>query len=243
MIARCRAKSYIIQLKEEGMPSTPILQRALRGNIIIFPQRPSAIAKILPPSLDDIAMSICVIFIGSSCPTLDWLQTKARPLTVRPAIVRRALEWLKSCNLVYNDVCIDYDLLNSLPSSFSLPVHVEYVNSSDTDDSLTTGYAASINSASSPDSSNGDVSFSNVIIADVDGTSTANDLRAAALRHIKVKGGSYIEIPHDPLPVNEFMNPSLFPMIYPVLYPYGIGGFEDYKRKVSVSMKRHVKYL
>ncbi|KAJ4477606.1 hypothetical protein C8R41DRAFT_709754, partial [Lentinula lateritia] len=64
MIACCRTKSYIIHLKEEGMASGPTLQHALRGNVIIYPQRPSAISKILPPDLDDIASAICVIFIG-----------------------------------------------------------------------------------------------------------------------------------------------------------------------------------
>ena len=32
-------------------------------------------------------------------------------------------------------------------------------------------------------------------------------------------------------------------MIYPTLYPYGLGGFEDPKREVKVSLKRHVRHL
>ncbi|KAJ4472790.1 hypothetical protein C8J55DRAFT_389475, partial [Lentinula edodes] len=244
MIARCQAKSYIIRLKEEGMPNTPILQRALKGNIIIYPQQPSAIAKILPPNLNDIACAICVIFIGSTRPTDEWLKTKAKPLAVRPAIVHSNLEWLKIHNVLYHDVQINYELLDTLSSTYTLPVHVEYMESSEVDDSLTSGYAPSnVDASSSVQGSCGDLNFESVVIADVDGGSSANDLRATAIRHIKGKGGAYIKIPHDPLPVNEFMNPSLFPMIYPTLFPYGIGGFEDYKRRVSVSMKRHVKHL
>ncbi|KAJ3890278.1 hypothetical protein GG344DRAFT_88963 [Lentinula edodes] len=242
MIARCRAKSYIIRLKEEGMASGPTLQRALRGNVIIYPQRPSAISKILPPDLDDIASAICVIFIGANRPTQAWLDSKAKPLSVRPAVVRAALVWLKSHNVLYKDIEINNALLDSLPANYTLPVRVEHVDSADIDDSITSGYDTAIHSsnqsASSVDSAS-QLSFESVIITDVDGCSSANDLRAAALRHIKTKGGSYVEIPHDPLPVNEFMNPSLFPMIYPSLYPYGIGGFEDYDRPVRVSMKRH----
>ncbi|KAJ3884047.1 hypothetical protein GG344DRAFT_91526 [Lentinula edodes] len=204
MIARCRAK-------KDGMPNTPILQRALKGNIIIYPQRPSAIAKILPPDLNDIASAICVIFIGSTRPTDEWLKTKAKPLAVRPAIVRSNLEWLKIHNILYHDVQIDYELLNSLPLSYTLPVHVEYLELSDIDDCLTSGYAPSISKPSSDNlCSSGELSFDSVVIADVD---------AAAIRHIKGKGGAYVEIPHDSLPVNEFMNPTLFPMIYPTLFP------------------------
>ena len=68
------------------------------------------------------------------------------------------------------------------------------------------------------------------MITDVDGAAPANELRAAAIRHVKKKGGGYIEINHDPTPVNEFFNPEMFPMIYPTLFPYGIGGFENQNR-------------
>jgi hypothetical protein len=46
MIARCRAKCWVIQLKEEGDYSTPITQRGVRGHFIIYPQRPSDIAAL-----------------------------------------------------------------------------------------------------------------------------------------------------------------------------------------------------
>ena len=84
--------------------------------------------------------------------------------------------------------------------------------------------------------------FQKIVIADVDGHVPANELRAAALRHVK-GGGGYIQIPHDPTPVNKFFNPDLFPMIYPTLFLYGVGGFEDKTRKVPISMKRQVKHL
>jgi Helitron helicase-like domain at N-terminus len=59
----------------------------------------------------------------------------------------------------------------------------------------------------------------------------------------KKKGGGYIEINHDPTPVNEFFNPMLFPMIYPTLFPYGIGGFENEKRSSRLSLKHHAKHF
>ena len=71
------------------------------------------------------------------------------------------------------------------------------------------------------------VPFQNVVITDIDGHAPPNELQAAAVQHIKKKGGAYVQIPHDPEPVNEFANPKLFPCMYPTLFPYWIGGFED----------------
>jgi hypothetical protein len=88
------------------------------------------------------------------------------------------------------------------------------------------------------------IPFQNVVIADIDCHALSNELRAAALRHVKKKGGGYIQIPHDRDPANEFKQDSLlFPMIYPTLFPYGIGGPEDSQRLQTLSLKRHFKHL
>ena len=87
------------------------------------------------------------------------------------------------------------------------------------------------------------IPFQNVVITDVDGHAPSNELHAAAVRHVKKKGGGYIKIPHDPTPVNEFFNPSLFPMIYLTLFPYGIGGFEENLQSSKLTMKTQIKHL
>ena len=71
------------------------------------------------------------------------------------------------------------------------------------------------------------IPFENVLITDIDAHAPANELHAAAVQHIKKKGGAYIQVPHDAKPVNEFCNTDLFPMIYPTLFPYGLGGFKN----------------
>src|ERR1700678_1083309 len=247
MIARCRAKCWIVQLKEENstvvMPET---QRGLHGHIIIYPQHPSEIAKILPPSINDLLTPICVLFVGSNPPTLEWLREKAKPLCVRREKVHNALKWLKENNPLYVDIEINTDLLNSLDENHILPYHIEHIVPSDKIETLTSRYDenAEFNAdvTHALDMNTNDIPFQNVVITDIDGHAPPHELRAAALRHIK-KGGGYIQIPHDPTPVNEFCNPSLFPMIYPSLFPYGIGGFEDNTRQIPISMKRHVKHL
>ncbi|KDR77058.1 hypothetical protein GALMADRAFT_225194 [Galerina marginata CBS 339.88] len=242
MIARCRAKCWIVQLKEEN-PSfvAPDSQRGFRGHIIIYPQHPSEIAKLLPPNLTDIITPVCVLFVGSTPPSAEWLREKAKPLCVRREKVRGALTWLKEHNPLYQDISINHRLLDELEDSQILPFHIEHVVPSDATEVLTSRYddpdqdpmiSRDLNSGL------GDLPFQNVVITDATGLSPAHELRAAALRHVR-QGGGYIQIPHDPTPVNEFFNPHLFPMIYPTLFPYGIGGFEDRRRRVPLTMKRH----
>ncbi|PPQ77992.1 hypothetical protein CVT26_015900 [Gymnopilus dilepis] len=255
MIARCRAKCWIVQLnsKEDGTETaTPDVQRGMKGHIIVYPQRPSEISKLLPPSLDDIVTPVCVLFVGSSPPTPQWLREKANPLCVRREKVRNALAWLKSHNPLYHDVVINHPVLDNLEENGILPVHIEHIlpAQSESTDFLTARYDESdqprppvqdVSSQLAQDIQH-DVAFENVVVTDVEGHAPAHELRAAALRHVK-RGGGYIQIPHDPTPVNEFFNPDLFPMIYPSLFPYGIGGFEDRTRSTAISMKRHVKHL
>lgn len=86
MTARCCSKCWVVQLKEfeGGDPElmTPSIQHGMRGHIIIYPQRPSKISSMLPPSIDDISTPICVIFVGSSPPSNEWLREKAKLLVV-----------------------------------------------------------------------------------------------------------------------------------------------------------------
>ncbi|KIK59521.1 hypothetical protein GYMLUDRAFT_109655, partial [Collybiopsis luxurians FD-317 M1] len=220
----------------------PVSQRGFKGNVIIFPQQPGLIASLLPPSIDELISPICVMFVGSTKPTPEWICNHAKPLSVRPAKVRSTLKWLKSHNPLYKNIEINDSLLDSLPDDFILPAHVEYMASSSSLDSLTTGYDPIHIEPPPLDTSELEIPFDSIVITDVDGNSTVNQLQAATVRHFK-SGGSFVQIPHDPQPINEFFNPVLFPMIYPTLFPYGIGGFKDYKHSERVSLKRHGKHL
>ncbi len=170
---------------------------------------------------------MCVIFVGSSPPSREWLRNKAKPLTVRHEKVQDALIWLKTHNPLYKDIIINHGLLDSLPDDYMLPVHVEHVLPNTARDSLTSRYDAPQLPEINENATDKDSPFQNVVITDVEDSAPANELCAAAVRHVKQKGGSYLEINHYPAPVNKFFNPELFPMIYPTLFPYAIGGFED----------------
>jgi hypothetical protein len=55
MIARCRSKCWIIQLKEENQNLVLAnTQRGIKGHIIIYPQQPSKIATVLPAPIEEI---------------------------------------------------------------------------------------------------------------------------------------------------------------------------------------------
>ncbi|KAJ7030626.1 hypothetical protein C8F04DRAFT_904558, partial [Mycena alexandri] len=252
MIALCRAKCWIVQLREdEAETSVPIAQRGVIGHIIVYPQRPSSIAQSLPPSLEDIISPVCVIFVGSKPPTEEWLRKKATPLIVRKERVLKALEWLKIHNHLYCEVPINKPLLNSLPDETILPFHIQHIVPSTGIDVTTSDYvpgSAQVDIASVPNLTDilaappPNVPFQSVVVADVDGNAPSNELRSAALRHMARPGSNYVEIPHDSEPANEFKNPHLFPMMYPTLFPYGLGGMEDKERPTKLSFKRHVKH-
>ncbi|KZV95351.1 hypothetical protein EXIGLDRAFT_610720, partial [Exidia glandulosa HHB12029] len=237
MIARCRAKAWIVQLKQdeeqEGLPGAfrPWAQRAMRGHIITYPQHVQHIASLLPPSVEELASRVAIIFVGSSPPSTEWLLKKAKPLTVRADRVRAALRWLKANNPLYRDVQINTGVLEQLERDPLLPFHIQHVVPTRADESLTSRY----------DGTTPDIAFENVVIADVEGRVSSNDLRAAALRHMKTGGGA-IHIYHDATPADNIKQPTLFPMIYPTLFPYGVGGFEQ-ERHSRLSMKRQVKHF
>ncbi|KAJ7475562.1 hypothetical protein B0H11DRAFT_1643933, partial [Mycena galericulata] len=245
MIARCRSKCWIIQLREENqdlvLAST---QRGIKGHIIIYPQQPSRIAEILPPSVEEITSPVCVLFVGSSPPTPEWLRDHAKPLAVNANRVRVALQWLKTHNHLYKDIQINEECLRQLEENPVLPFSIEHIQPNAANEASTARYD-STPAPSGDDSANrsDDIPFQNVVITDVEGHASSNELRAAAFRHVKKKGGGYIEVPHDRDAENEFRKDSLlFPMIYPTLFPYGIGGPEDARRQVPVLLERHVKH-
>ncbi|KAJ7710813.1 hypothetical protein B0H17DRAFT_896836, partial [Mycena rosella] len=244
MIARCRSKCWIIKLKEENQDlELQNTQRGIHGHIIVYPQQPSKIADILPPSVDEITEPICILFVGSSRPSPEWLREHAKPLAVNASRVRNALVWLKTHNPLYKDIKINEECLQQLKENPVLPFNVELVRNSSASEAATSRY----DSTQAPDPStnpDGSIPFQNLVIADIECHASSNELRAAALRHVKKKGGAYLDIPHDRSPENEFrMDGRLFPLIYPTLFPYGIGGPNDSKRPVPLSFKHHVRHL
>ena len=87
------------------------------------------------------------------------------------------------------------------------------------------------------------IAFENAVISDVQGSATSNKLRAAAFRHMKMKGKGYIQVTRESQAINEFNNPAMLPMCYPTLFPYGIGGSDDCDRPNPISLKRQARHF
>ena len=97
IVACCRAKLCIVKLQDHRNDiELPTIQRGIKGHVIVFPQHPETVSKVMPSSLSDITTLVCVIFCGSTKPTLQWLKEKARPLVVRRGVVLKALQWLRT---------------------------------------------------------------------------------------------------------------------------------------------------
>ncbi|KAF8068639.1 hypothetical protein FPV67DRAFT_1366545, partial [Lyophyllum atratum] len=240
MIALCKAKMWIVQLKEDDV-YRPNKQKGIKGHCIIYPQDPGRIATMLPPSIADIVTPITIIFIGSEKPSQQWLKEKAKPLAVRADRVRAALVCLIENNPLYRDIQINERVLDEISRLPFLPYHVEHIQPTEAQAKLQARYdnpCVPLNEDEDPP----EIAFQSVVITDVDGHASGAELRAAAIRHFKADG-TYFSIPHGYSPVNEFQNPALFPMMYPTLYPYGLGGMEDPRRQVAVSLKAHVQHL
>ena len=240
MITRCRAKSYIIHLKaDENSAVLPNAQQGMCGHIVIYPQKPDKLLQVLPPSIDNVCTSICIIFIGLQCLTEEWLRWHAKPLIVCWKHVISALIWLRRHNELYCDIILDNASLNTFPEDDILPVHIELVNKADARDILTSQYDQPIQSSNKGTAN--ETTFDSIIVADLNGT--VNQMQAAAIKHMKINSGNFLQIPHAQVPANEFYNPDLLPMIYPpTLFPYGQGGFEDLHHVTPLSFKHQVKH-
>ncbi|KAJ7218156.1 hypothetical protein GGX14DRAFT_533656 [Mycena pura] len=192
MIARCRSKCWIIQLREENQDLVlATTQRGIKGHIIIYPQQPSKISDILPPSVEEITSPVCILFVSSSAPTPKWLRDHAKPLAVNASCVRTALQWLKTHNHLYRDIQINEECLSHLEQNPVLPFSIEHILPSAANEASTARYDSTPGPTSDSDPRSDEIAFQNV-------------LRATAFRHVNKKDGGYIQIPHDRNAENEF---------------------------------------
>jgi hypothetical protein len=95
MIACCRSKCWIIQLREENqdlvLAST---QHGIKGHIITYPQQPSKIADILPPSVEEITSPHLHLHQNGSGTMLNhllWMRTMCElpceiPMLLTPSV-------------------------------------------------------------------------------------------------------------------------------------------------------------
>lgn len=108
------------------------VQRGVKGHVIVYPQYLLNIAESLPPSIEDIASPICVLFVEANKPSDKWLREHTRPLAVNTGRVRRALVWLKANNALYKNIMFNKDVLMELEQNPALPIAIQHILPSNT---------------------------------------------------------------------------------------------------------------
>lgn len=134
--------------------------------------------------------------------------------------IHSALLWLKAHNTLYKDIELNEMAIEEMRQTPTLPFHVQHILLSDAQNVLQSRYddcggtsAASQNAVPYQTQQNEEdceppqeIPFEKVVITDVHGHAYSNELLAAAVRHVKNKGGSYIEIGHES---HEFNNTTI----------------------------------
>ncbi|XP_037041958.1 uncharacterized protein LOC119078504 [Bradysia coprophila] len=226
-------------------------QSKISGNVIVFEQNISSIAKTLPFTEDSLCDSIKIIFVGSNPPSKKWLIEN---------------------NPLYKDIKLSEKNLNSLPNDdipdslwitmdSSTNVHASnscrsgYANENlDNTESMNDSKFNTINHES--DSNETDeigetlISLSSSALIDVDGIDTSTgDIQDHILnntfpeKQVNTTDNTYYMIPRSEKLVNQYDNHLLLLGLFPTLFPYGLGGPDNPDRKNKTSYKMHIQYL
>ena len=119
LVCRYRSSAFVIKLYCGGM-QRHLLQRAIKGNVIAFPNQVDKIARCFSlPQLETIQDVLVLIVNGTKRDVSSEIKKFG---TVRKSKVIAALEWKKQNDPRYADVDIDFAALSSLEeNSVALP--------------------------------------------------------------------------------------------------------------------------
>lgn len=243
MLTLRRAKVFILHLNDVHEKKSAKYQRGLKGHIIIHPSYPEQLSRKLPHAMDDVVRHVCVLFVGSSPPTKEWLLKYAKPLLVRPDKLRAAIVKLREINWCFRGVEIDHDMLNNMPAEFVAPVRIESSQLSGFPFIRTTSVSQASGEAVPTNTHVDESLFDTVVLTDMDGRDmTRSQMAIAALTHLR-SGKPYIEMRHGSQPTNDYDDPFLYALLFPTLFPYGLGSPDNNERNPKVSLRSHVKHL
>lgn len=180
------------------------------------------------PRLENLE-TIKIVFIGSSKPTKEQL---SKYFLINKQKVILALNWLKQNNEIYKNIIIDETKISSIDNNTVPNIiydNIQLVEENDNDEEKD----KDIND------------LDNEIFFDTSGFINNNfDLikndftkMNKLIQIIRNETIDKIIIPHNIEPINEFNNPNLLLGLYPTLFPYGVGGFDDPKRKKNYHTK------
>ena len=260
VIALAHPIGAIIKLTSGGR-SAGIEYRGSRGHFITFKQDPSQLLTILPSSPLDLYKHVTISWAGMSKPTPENLMAFCR---IEKARVLRALVWLVQNNVLYRNITIDYELIESWEARFVPEVLIETAIITEDNWHLDQreGYITSLEGGSYEndfDALHEEVDPGTVIggsfLADEEGQNQNKQMAFIAKLTELVRDHedeASMRDPHiefssthpesDMVPKSSYQDSDFFTASFPTLFPRGTGGHKDPRRTEDVSLQAWARW-
>lgn len=240
LVSRYRLKICVIRLAFRGKENAMLSQRALRGNVIAFPQNLSEIGVHLDklPHIANVEETLKVVLVG--CKKNANMKDRMRPwLSVRSNKVLEALRWKIAHDPLYSDVEIDMEAIRRLPLD-DIPEVLwdDIIDEVEEGSNTRAGYADSIVELSSNVSQEMEVQDLLQSVGYVD--QNGNNVQLSDVLCLKAKDLA-LHVPHEQYPTSEYED-SYWYGCFPVLFPYGRGGPYSQDRNRKISFKQWVDH-
>ncbi|KAI0689805.1 hypothetical protein C8T65DRAFT_588375, partial [Cerioporus squamosus] len=268
LIARARTSRISFRFKQsptsfpgdadEPFPTDtrqPVLQKYIRGNVLVMPQNTTQLNKVLPPPPAVVRDTICAVFVGSSKPTPETIR-KLRVLLARKSVVKTLIQFLVEKNPYYavddqhffglSESNLD-DLFPTDNGDFNdtgVPSAMEigFIGENAAIDASTADYTTRNNNEDAPDDPEL-LLMENVGYTSGDESPVSyREMKMRALSHCLNDGRFVCSKAGDKF-VPDFENPALLTWLFPHLDPWGIGGFHHPDRVRAITMEQQLKYL
>ncbi|CAG8587014.1 13678_t:CDS:1, partial [Acaulospora colombiana] len=206
----------------------------LRCNAVVQARPIQRVVSHLPPTPDELAEVLAIIFTGSKSPDASLFERT--PLLIRRSRVRRALEWLILNHDDYADISLSMQNLNMYQEN-QPPVCVLSRVSERIEPVPPEAQGINFDPNTYADGWRGTESCEFAVsgLTEAEYDSLSYDLlKAKSMQHLK-NGGRILAIGHEETPQSLYHNPQLFPSLFPWLYPYGKGGFNSPLQRIRMS--------
>ncbi|TFK85008.1 hypothetical protein K466DRAFT_495564, partial [Polyporus arcularius HHB13444] len=257
LVARARASKISFrfsELKGNVMFGTnpAVSQKCVRGNVVVMPQDATHLNDVLPPSVEVLRDTVCAVFVGSTKPTKETI-ARLKPVLVRKSRLKTMITFLMENNIHYRPGPDFHGLSRSNLDLLFGPEHVHedsgvpcameigFLEDSELIRGVTDDYTRR-DQGGLPAEEN-ELLMENVGYTNGDDTPlTYRQMKMRALKHC-LMGGRFVRSQAGSEFIPDFQNPRLLSWLFPHLDPWGIGGFFEPSRRVSLTLEEQLAYL
>lgn len=210
------------------------------ANVIAFEHPSKKIYERLPMGRHELSEVLSIVYTGIEPPSDDDL--KRTPVLVRRDKVRAALEWLKLNHKDYEDLTIDYEVLETYALE-SVPIGLLRKEVLPEGGNILAAAKSVFDNTFEEGTTDGMCPYSvSGLTAERHGSMTTSQRKWAGLQYLK-NGGTSLAVGHDMSPQSIWNNPSLYPKMFPWLFPYGMGGIGQDVHENKIGDKTHLRAL